>query len=150
MAPGNRSLRRVPRNVRIGSFRAIVAKIQEVDHLLHNNPIWRDIIREIHPEICLFFLNGKRAMREPKKRAAGRAERISLLRGWCGEAAELALKERTKLGCHADDIVDAFATLWTAERIHRDEAVSIPPKGGACERDCEPAPLTAGHSTLNN
>jgi predicted RNase H-like nuclease len=37
-----------------------------------------------------------------------------------------ALAERAKLGCKADDIVDAFVALWTAERISRAVAVSIP------------------------
>lgn len=106
---------------------AIVAKIQEVDRLLRSNPVRRDIIREVHPELCFFFLNGKRAMSKPKKQAAGRSERVSLLRTWCGEVVDLALKERAKLGCESDDIVDAFAALWTAERIHRGEAMSIPP-----------------------
>jgi predicted RNase H-like nuclease len=31
-----------------------------------------------------------------------------------------------ELICAADDIVDAFVALWTAERIERSEAVSIP------------------------
>jgi len=52
---------------------------------------------------------------------------VSLLRTWCGEVVDLALEERAKLGCESDDIVDAFAALWTAERIHRGEAMSIPP-----------------------
>lgn len=106
---------------------AIVAKILEVDRLLRSNPAWCEIIREVYPELCFFFLNGKRPMSESKKKAGGRAERVSLLRAWCGEMIDEALGERPKLGCKADDIVDAFAALWTAERIQRAEAVSIPP-----------------------
>jgi predicted RNase H-like nuclease len=37
-----------------------------------------------------------------------------------------ALVERAKLGCNADDIVDAFVALWTAERIGCGAAISIP------------------------
>jgi predicted RNase H-like nuclease len=105
---------------------AIVPKIQEVDRLLRGNPDLREIIREVHPELCFFFLNGERPMSEAKKKPAGRTERVSLLRTWCGEAIDRALAERAKLGCDADDIVDAFVALWTAERIQRAEAISIP------------------------
>jgi predicted RNase H-like nuclease len=106
---------------------AIVPKIREVDRLLRGEFIRREIIHEVHPELCFFFLNGKRPMSESKKKAGGRAERVSLLRTWCGEAVARALADREKLGCETDDIVDAFVTLWTAERIQRGEAVSIPP-----------------------
>jgi predicted RNase H-like nuclease len=105
---------------------AIVPKIQEVDGLLRGNPGRREIIREVHPELCFFYLNGERPMSESKKKLAGRAERVSLLRTWCGEAIDRALAERAKLGCEADDIVDAFVALWTAERIQYGIAVSIP------------------------
>jgi predicted RNase H-like nuclease len=105
---------------------AIVPKILEVDGLLRVNPSRREIIREVHPELCFFYLNRERPMSEAKKKTAGRTERVSLLRAWCGEAIDRALAERAKLGCEADDIVDAFVALWTAERISRGDAVSIP------------------------
>ncbi len=38
--------------------------------------------------------------------------------------------ERKKLGCKADDIVDAFVALWTAERIDCGGSISIPAKPG--------------------
>ena len=52
---------------------------------------------------------------------------MSLLRTWCGDLVDRALAERVHLRCAADDIVDAFVALWTAERIQSAEAVSIPP-----------------------
>jgi predicted RNase H-like nuclease len=106
---------------------AIVPKIREVDRLLRSNPTRRKIIREVHPELCFFFLNGERPMSESKKKLSGRAQRLSLLRTWCGEEIDRALAERAMLGCDADDIVDAFVALWTAERIRCAEAVSVPP-----------------------
>jgi predicted RNase H-like nuclease len=56
---------------------AIVPKIQEVDRLLRGNPNLREIIREVHPELCFFYLNGERPMSEAKKKPAGRTERVS-------------------------------------------------------------------------
>jgi predicted RNase H-like nuclease len=113
---------------------AIVPKIREVDRLLRGHPTWRGIVREAHPELCFFFLNGRRPLREPKKTAGGRAERVALLATWCGAAAARALDERPKLGCQADDIVDALVLLWTAERVERGEAVTLParPPRDAC------------------
>ena len=90
---------------------AIVPKIQEVDGLLRGNPNRREIIREVHPELCFFYLNGERPMSESKKKSAGRAERVSLLRTWCGEAIDRALAERASSGCEADDVIDAFVAL---------------------------------------
>src|SRR2546427_484467 len=81
---------------------AIVPKILEVDRLLRGHPARREIVREAHPELCFFFLNGGRPMREPKKTAGGQGERVALLRKWCGAAAARALDERRKLGCQAD------------------------------------------------
>lgn len=105
---------------------AIVPKILEVDRLLRGHPARREIVREAHPELCFFFLNGGRPMRQSKKTAGGQAERVALLRKWCGAAAARALGERQKLRCQADDIVDALVLLWTAERVERGEAVTIP------------------------
>jgi predicted RNase H-like nuclease len=105
---------------------AIVPKILEVDRLLRGDSARREIVREAHPELCFFFLNGGRPMREPKKTAGGRAQRVALLRKWCGAAVGRALDERRKLGCRTDDIMDALVLLWTAERIERREAVTIP------------------------
>jgi predicted RNase H-like nuclease len=105
---------------------AIVPKIAEVDGFLRANPARAAIVREVHPEVSFFFLNGERPMSWPKRKVDGRAERVSVLRRWCGEAITHALADRRRLGCHADDVVDAFVALWTAERISRGAAISIP------------------------
>ena len=72
------------------------------------------------------LLNGGSPLAAPKKTATGHRQRVRLLRAWCGDAITRALAERRALGCAADDVVDAFATLWTAERIHRGEATTLP------------------------
>ena len=105
---------------------AILPKIVEADRLLRADVARSEIVREVHPEVSFFFLNGRKPMTLAKKKAGGRAQRQAVLRRWCGEAIAHALAERVKLGCHADDIVDAFAVLWTAERIARGAAISIP------------------------
>jgi len=105
---------------------AIVPKIVEVDRFLRADTMRREIVREVHPEVSFFFLNGERPMSTAKRKADGQAERLSLLRRWFGEAIGHALAERERLGCKADDIVDALVALWTAERIGCGAALSIP------------------------
>ena len=105
---------------------AIVPKIAEVDRFLRADKTRRAVVREAHPEVCFFFLNAQRPMTSPKRTAEGRAQRVSALRPWCGDRIDHALRDRDKLGCKADDIADAFAALWTAERIIRGLEVSIP------------------------
>lgn len=105
---------------------AIVPKIVEVDGFLRADEARREIVREVHPEVSFFFLNGERPMSAPKKTADGQAERLSVLRKWGGEAIVEALARRRELRCKADDIVDALVALWTAERIACGRAVSIP------------------------
>lgn len=104
----------------------ILPKIAEVDRFLRASPGRRDVLREAHPEVSFFLLNGRRPMSHPKRTARGQAERLRALGRWSGRAAQDALAERADLGCQSDDIVDAFAALWTAERIHAGTAISIP------------------------
>jgi predicted RNase H-like nuclease len=105
---------------------AIMSKIAEVDGFLRADPARAAIVREVHPEVSFFFLNGERPMSWPKRKVHGREERVSALRRWCGEAIVDALTDRRRLGCQADDVVDAFVALWTAERISCGAAISIP------------------------
>jgi predicted RNase H-like nuclease len=107
---------------------AIVPKIVEVDCVLRADTARSDIVREVHPEVSFFFLNGKQPMTLAKKKADGRAERLSVLWQWCGAAITHALAERDRLGCKPDDILDAFVALWTAERISSGAAISVPAK----------------------
>lgn len=105
---------------------AIVPKIVEVDVFLRANEARRDIVREVHPEVSFFFLNGERPMSAAKRKADGQAERLSVLRKWGGEAIVDAMARRRELDCKTDDILDALVALWTAERIACGTAISIP------------------------
>lgn len=105
---------------------AIVPKIIEVDACLCRDDALREIVREVHPELSFFFLNGERPMKTAKKKAEGQVERLIVLRKWAGEIIVDCLTQRRELGCQADDIVDALVALWTAERIARGTAISIP------------------------
>lgn len=104
----------------------ILAKVAEVDGLLNAQPRSRAIVREVHPELCFFFLNGRRPLTYAKKTREGQEERLVLLRSQFGPEADSVVAQRSELHCKADDIVDALVGLWTAERILRGEAVTLP------------------------
>ncbi len=104
----------------------IMSKIEAVDQELRSNPSLLDITFEVHPEVSFYHLAGGRAMKQNKKRRPGFEERIRLLEPLYHDAVTLALGDRKKLGSGVDDILDAFAALWTAERINRGEACSLP------------------------
>jgi predicted RNase H-like nuclease len=105
---------------------AIVPKIVEVDGLLRADPKRQEIVREVHPEVCFYHLNGKRPMSMPKRTAQGHSDRITLLRQWGGSFIDAVVATRRDLRCQPDDIVDAMVALWTAERVERGIAISIP------------------------
>ena len=104
----------------------ILPKIRELDDLLRANPAARAVTNEVHPELAFLKLNRGRPLRANKRTPEGQAERIALLRPWCGDAIDRALADRRRLACAPDDLFDAFAALWTAERIARGDAVSLP------------------------
>ena len=104
----------------------ISPKIREVDDLLCRNPSLQGKVREVHPEISFFFLAGKQPMQYNNKKPEGFSERLSLLMDYFGEVVQKVLAERRPADFERDDVLDAFAALWTAERIIRGEAETIP------------------------
>ena len=105
---------------------AIVPKIKAVDAVLRETPELQARVFEVHPELCFCYWANQTPMRHPKHTGFGFAERLELTRTVFGSAAEeIRFKfERTEV--HDDDILDALAALWTAQRIHSGTAVTIP------------------------
>jgi len=106
----------------------ILRKIREVDDALRADVGGaRAFVREVHPELCFRGWAGGRPMDHPKKKAPGRAERLALVESYFGEEAFPRVRERyTRKRVGNDDILDAFAALWTAERILAGSACSVP------------------------
>jgi predicted RNase H-like nuclease len=105
---------------------AIAPKVREVDELLRADPSLRARVREVHPELCFLAWSG-RPMRHSKKRAAGRAERRELVDGYFGRDAFAETRRPFRRSDVADDdLLDAFAALWTAERILSGDARVLP------------------------
>jgi predicted RNase H-like nuclease len=115
---------------------AISPKIAEVDDFLrsrrertrHPPPV-----RECHPELCLWALNGGRSMYFAKKTQPGHDERTTVLRTFLGNFDHQLARLREQLGAarrrindarpngpkvdyHRDDLLDALVLAITAER----------------------------------
>lgn len=106
---------------------AIVPKIRDVDEMLRQGSGQRARFHEIHPEVCFYFLAGKRPMKHSKKTTPGREERRKLLEREFGPWLHAALAEQRKeLACAEDDLLDAFVALWTAEGIASGLSQTIP------------------------
>ncbi len=96
----------------------IAPKIAEVDRLLRSRDSKATpCVREVHPEVCFWALNGKKAMESNKKECKGESERICVLEG---------IEPRTRViygeacrrfvggGVGKDDILDALVAAVTA------------------------------------
>jgi predicted RNase H-like nuclease len=73
---------------------------------------------EGHPEVTFAILNGGLPVLSKKDRVAGRTDRLRLLAPCFGDLGP-HLGTGRRLGAKPDDVLDAFAMLWTAERIAR-------------------------------
>jgi predicted RNase H-like nuclease len=79
-------------------------------------------IHEVHPEVSFRAMNGGRPLRYRKKSAGGALERIALLNREGIDLTPLTAAWTAPL----DDVVDAAAAAWSAQRIARGEARSLP------------------------
>jgi len=88
---------------------------------------------EVHPEICFWAWNDATAMEHKKSSAEGRQAREQLIDAhWPHHRAnvlqELSGNEQIATNHYADDDVnDAFACLWTAQRLIAQNAERMPP-----------------------
>jgi len=105
----------------------IFPKVREVDHLLRRTPDLQSRIREIHPEVSFWAWSGQRAIKDSKKSKEGLESRRLLVEPFFGnQVLNNARKAGPKSIFTDDDILDSFAALWTALRIWRGEAQTLP------------------------
>jgi predicted RNase H-like nuclease len=103
----------------------IAPKIAQVDVFLAAHPWLRENIHEAHPEVSFWRWNGGRAMEFGKKTGQGQAERRSLV---VSQFPYAAVRESLpRGGWGEDDLLDAFAVLWTAKRVALGAAIAVPP-----------------------
>jgi len=123
----------------------IMGKIRQVDDLM--TPRLQTRVREVHPEISFWALNGKKPMRYGKRKLPGRNERIKLLSCVFPEAEAIVAKSCKRREVAADDILDALVAAWTASQAVMGEVKTLPEnpeinsKGLRMEILCPASPL---------
>ena len=81
----------------------------------HREPL--PIVREMHPALCLWALNGRQALQHNKQTEEGYRERIALLSHSQAGSARLVdavLRENRRSVVRRDDAVDALVGSVTA------------------------------------
>jgi predicted RNase H-like nuclease len=106
---------------------AIYPKIREVDQQLRIREKALARVIEVHPEVSFAAWNSGAAIQEPKKTRDGARLRQALIAARFGDAAFATVRARYLRRIAADDdIADAFAGLWTAERVLNGSASTLP------------------------
>lgn len=99
-------------------------------------PPRQEHVREVHPELAFYAMNGDTPVAASKHSDDGRAARADLLGARGFPDVRTAIDDLRGTGVGADDVLDAHAACWTARRIHEGTAKRCPPHD-------EPAPRNA-------
>jgi predicted RNase H-like nuclease len=105
---------------------ALLPKIREVDQVLGGDASAARRVREIHPEVSFCVWNGDQPMAHPKRSSLGFRERLRLVESRFAGAFETARRKLRRGSAADDDILDALAALWTADRIRSGTARCVP------------------------
>lgn len=95
----------------------ICKKIAEADELLAVDVHARTVLREVHPELCFWSLNGDVPTEHSKKSKGGSQERLALLTKAESASPFLltrVLAEQRRKDVQADDVLDALVAFVTA------------------------------------
>jgi|SRR5215216_6365001 len=104
---------------------AILPKIRAVDECIRSTDL-RQRLFEIHPEVSFASWHGAPTL-NAKKDVRGHEQRRALIAGHFGP--EVFASVVAQIGARsiaADDIADAFAALWSAERLLAGTAQRLP------------------------
>jgi predicted RNase H-like nuclease len=99
-------------------------KLRAVDARM--TPAHQKHVREVHPELAFFAMNGELPLRHSKHAYAGRFERVQLLREHGFEDIEAVAETHAGRDVKRDDVLDAHAACWTALRLHQGTARRLP------------------------
>lgn len=108
---------------------ALFPKIRQWDYLLRTDEQARGKVREIHPEVSFAAMNGGKGkgILEPKRTPEGQRIRRDLLAARFGDdVVDDLLRDVPKKLAAPDDVLDALAALWSAERIAAGTAQTLP------------------------
>ena len=103
----------------------LLDKIRQLDAIAAR---YSGIIFECHPEVSFWMMNECREMSFPKRTLDGFNERCGILTRNGYDRSFLTTRVGSYKEHGRDDLPDACAAAWTAERIFRKEAVCFPAK----------------------
>lgn len=100
--------------------------MREIDVFFQDNPQYKNIIKESHPEVCFAKLNGSTVLSK-KSELDGMEERIRILSNYITDLSlnKIALVAKN-FRCNIDDIVDAICLAVTANIIWQGDYEVIP------------------------
>lgn len=104
---------------------ALMKKIREVDDLM--TPELQNRVREIHPEILFWVLNGQKPIESNKKTFPGQAQRHNLLQRIFTDIDSILVQAPIS-GYAMDDAFDALVAAWTAGQAVIGKAKTLPEK----------------------
>jgi predicted RNase H-like nuclease len=102
----------------------LIPKLREVAACM--TPGLQDRVREVHPELAWYAMNGETTVETSKHDAAGREVRVALLEDHGFPDAADAVDAYAGGDVGPDDVLDAHAVCWSAARIARGEAECLP------------------------
>lgn len=105
---------------------ALVARIKDMDTAVRTDTAFRSIVYEIHPELSFYFWNLSVPLSSSKRTGLGFVERLKLSENHYGSAFTRLRGEVSTRDVADDDLLDAIAALWTAERIAQGSASRVP------------------------
>lgn len=102
-------------------------RVREVDGLLGEQAAWHEQLVEVHPELSFLAMNAGKPLPASKQRIDGIYRRRALVIEAFGMAAiESAVAQLAGSRVKDDDMLDAFAVLWSARRGASGEAECLP------------------------
>ena len=104
---------------------ALMKKIREVDDLM--TPQLQNRVREIHPEILFWALNGQKPIELNKKTIPGQAQRHNLLQRIFTDIDSILVQTPIS-GYAMDDALDAVVASWAAGQAVIGKAKTLPEK----------------------
>jgi predicted RNase H-like nuclease len=97
-------------------------------------PERQERVREVHPELAFYTMNGDAPVADSKHTEAGRAARLALLSANGLPDAAAAVEAMAGGPVGVDDVLDAHAACWTARRLRDGRAERCPPRDETASR----------------
>jgi len=102
---------------------SILPRAREMEQII--NPERQAWIKEAHPEMSFFMMDGLKPVEERRNTVPGRDVRMSLL-AQTFHQVEQGLTAFPGKDVTKDDVLDAYAAAWTALRVFGGEAGCVP------------------------